>query len=190
MQLKLLALCGSSRTDSVNGRLLNTAIEFTKTRDVEVTRLDLRELSLPIYDGDLEASSGLPAGCIALKQALLEHQALLIASPEYNGFFTPLLKNAIDWASRPQAGQPSPFTGKVAGLLAASPGALGGMRGLPAVRLLLVNLGVLVTAGQMSLPRAHEAFDAQGKLLDASQQQMLERVLQELLTTAQAMQVQ
>lgn len=188
MQTKLLALCGSSRKDSVNGQLLTAALRYVKTCDVAITRLDLRELALPIYDGDLEASAGLPAGCLTLRQALFEHHALLIVSPEYNGFFTPLLKNAIDWASRPQPGLPSPFAGKVAALLAASPGALGGIRGLPAVRLLLNTLGVLVTAGQMSLPRAHEAFDAQGQLRDASQQQMLERVIKELLTTAHAMQ--
>jgi chromate reductase len=187
MQIKLLAVSGSSRQGSVNKRLLDAAVSALRTTGAEVTCIDLRMLALPLYDGDLEAAEGLPAGCIALKKALAEHDVLLIASPEYNGFFSPLLKNAIDWASRPQDGQSSPFTGKVAGLLAASPGALGGIRGLPAVRQLLSNLGVLVTPGQMSLPRAHEAFDAQGALLDKGQSQMLERMLSELMTTATAL---
>jgi NAD(P)H-dependent FMN reductase len=188
MPIKLLAISGSSRNDSVNSRLLAAAMKASRALGAEVTLLDLRTLALPIYDGDLEAAGGLPDGCIALKEALAGHDALLIASPEYNGFFSPLLKNAIDWASRPQEGRPSPFNGKVAGLLAASPGALGGIRGLPAVRQLLSNLGVLVTPGQLSLPRAHEAFDSAGGLLDPTQRQALERVIRELLTTAQAMQ--
>jgi NAD(P)H-dependent FMN reductase len=186
MQIKLLAISGSSRQGSVNKRLLDAAANAARALGAEVTCLDLRTLFLPLYDGDLETAEGLPEGCIALKKALAEHDALLIASPEYNGFFSPLLKNAIDWASRPHNGQPSPFSGKLAGLLAASPGALGGIRGLPAVRQLLSNLGVLVIAGQMSLPRAHEAFDSQGALLDKDQNQMLERMLSELLTLAVA----
>jgi NAD(P)H-dependent FMN reductase len=186
MQIKLLAISGSSRQGSVNLRLLNAAATLARALGAEVTCLDLRTLALPLYDGDLEAAEGLPAGCIELKKALVKHDALLIASPEYNGFFSPLLKNAIDWASRPHDGQPSPFSGKLAGLLAASPGALGGIRGLPAVRQLLSNIGVLVIPGQMSLPRAHEAFDARGALLDKGQNQMLERILNELLVTAAA----
>jgi len=168
MTIKLLAFSGSSRRGSFNGRL--------------------RDLALPLYDGDLEAASGLPAGALAFKQAIAAHDALLIASPEYNGLFTPLLKNAIDWASRPLEGQAMPFTGRVAGLLAASPGALGGMRGLPVVRQLLNNLGVLVTPGQMALPRASEAFDGEGKLRDAAHGRMLERVVKELLNTTRALQ--
>ena len=144
MPIKLLAISGSSRQGSVNKRLLDAAVNTARALGAEVSCLDLRTLALPLYDGDLEAANGLPEGCTALKKALVEHDALLIASPEYNGFFSPLLKNAIDWASRPQGSQPSPFTGKLAGLLAASPGALGGIRGLPTVRQLLSNLGVLV----------------------------------------------
>lgn len=186
MTIRLLAISGSSRQGSLNKQLLDAAINVARTLGADVTLIDLRALALPIYDGDLETTAGLPDGCVALKQALAGHDALLLASPEYNGFFSPLLKNAIDWASRPQAGQPSPFAGTVAALLAASPGALGGIRGLPAVRQLLNNLGVLVTPGQMSLPRAHEAFDAQGSLRDPAQHQMLEQMIMELLLTTQA----
>ena len=107
----------------------------------------------------------------------------LVASPEYNGFFTPLLKNGIDWATRPQEGFPSPFPGKVAALLAASPGALGGIRGLPALRILLSGIGVLVTPGQMSLPLAQQSFDDKGALINGQQQKMLEGVVSELLRT-------
>ena len=187
MTIKLLAFSGSSRQGSLNNRLLAAAVHAAQALGAEVTVLDLRALDLPIYDGDLEARSGLPAGCLALKQALNAHQALLVASPEYNGFFSPLLKNALDWASRPQAGQASPFTGQVAALLAASPGGLGGIRGLPSVRQLLSNLGVLVMPGQMSLPNASDAFAANESLANAAQQQMLEKVVGDLLQTAQAL---
>lgn len=188
MTVKLLAISGSCRKDSLNARLLAAAVRSARTLGAEVSELDLRALALPIYDGDLEDSAGLPAACIAFKQALNEHHALLVASPEYNGFFSPLLKNAIDWASRPQEGKPSPFAGQVAALLAASPGGLGGIRGLPALRQLLSNLGVLVTPSQMSLPNASEAFATAGNLASAAQQQMLEKVVGELLQTARAMQ--
>ena len=186
MSIKILAISGSSRQGSLNKQLLDAAVSAARALGANVTQLDLRTLALPVYDGDLEAAAGLPDGCVVLKQALAGHDALLLASPEYNGFFSPLLKNAIDWASRPQAGQPSPFGGKLAALLAASPGALGGIRGLPAVRQLLSNLGVLVVPGQMSLPRAHEAFDAQGNLRDPAQHEMLEKMIMELLVTTRA----
>lgn len=188
MTVKLLAISGSCRKDSLNAKLLATAVGSALALGAEVTELDLRALELPIYDGDLEAAAGLPAGCLTLKQALNDHHGLLVASPEYNGFFSPLLKNAIDWASRPQEGRPSPFAGKVAALVAASPGGLGGIRGLPAIRLLLGNLGVLVTPGQMSLPNASEAFTTAGTLANAAQQEMLDKVVSELLRTAQAVQ--
>ncbi|MBV5276347.1 NAD(P)H-dependent oxidoreductase [bacterium] len=189
MTIKLLAFSGSSRQGSLNARLLAAAVHVAKAQGAEVTVLDLRALALPIYDGDLEESSGLPAGCLALKQAFYEHHALLVASPEYNGFFSPLLKNAIDWASRPQEGKASPFAGKVAALLAASPGGLGGIRCLPSVRQLLSNLGVLVTPGQMSLPNASDAFAGNESLANVAQQQMLEKVVGDLLQTTQALQL-
>lgn len=184
MRIRVLAFCGSSRTGSFNKRLLDAAVAIARAQCAEVTELDLRELALPIYDGDLEAGKGLPEGALRFKQALREHQALLIASPEYNGFFTPLLKNAIDWSTRPHASGGNPFPSKVAALIAASPGALGGIRGLPALRVLLSGIGVLVTPTQMSLPLAAQAFDGQGALLDARQQAMLEGLITELLATA------
>lgn len=183
MKTRLLAISGSSRQDSVNKRLLNIAADIARDQGAEVDILDLRALALPLYDGDLEAASGLPEGCLQLKQAIREHHALLIASPEYNGFFTPLLKNSIDWATRPQEGVPSPFSGKTAAIIAASPGALGGIRGLPALRILLSGIGVLVTPGQMSLPLAHKAFDEKGNLTNLQQHQMLEGIVADLLKT-------
>lgn len=119
---------------------------------------------MPIYDGDLEASSGLPESAKRLKTLMKEHQGFLIASPEYNSSVSPLLKNTIDWCSRSEPGEASlaAYRGKAAGLLAASGGALGGLRGLIALRMILGNIGVHVLPNQFALPKAHEAFHPDG----------------------------
>lgn len=181
MSLRILAFAGSRRQGSHNVRLLDAAVDLARVAGAEVARLDLGALALPLYDADLEAEEGLPEGALRFKAALRAHDALIIASPEYNGFFTPLLKNAIDWASRPEPGLASPFAGKSAALLAASPGALGGVRGLPALRILLSNLGVLVQPGQMALGRADEAFADTGGLRDSRQQNALAVIVDDLL---------
>jgi chromate reductase len=181
MDVKLFALCGSARKDSINGRLLSLAVATARMQGAQVTEFALTTDLLPLFDEDREAANGIPAAAMALKAAFAAHDGLLIASPEYNGFFSPLLKNAIDWVSRPVAGAPSPLAGKTAALFAASTGALGGIRGLPHLRLLLSNLNVQVAAGQMALAKADQAYGADGKLADAGQQAMLEKCIADLL---------
>lgn len=138
--------------------------------------IDLRDLPMPIYDGDLEAADGLPGNAVRLREHLAACDGLLIATPEYNGSIPPLLKNAIDWSTRHPEARPdlSGFQGKVAGLLAASPGPLGGMRSAAVVRQLLNNLGCTVLAEQLLLRKAFEAFDDAGRLKDESWQQRAE----------------
>lgn len=168
---RILAFAGSARRDSLNKKLLQVAVAGARAVGAEVTVLDLRDLPLPLYDGDLEVAEGLPANARTFKQHLRTHAGLLLACPEYNSSLTPLLKNAIDWASRADAGEAplACFEGKVAGLVAASPGALGGLRGLAAVRVLLGNIRVLVLPDQVAVAHAHEAFTADGALTDARQ---------------------
>jgi NAD(P)H-dependent FMN reductase len=163
---RILAFAGSAREGSLNKQLVRVAADGAREVGAHVTVIDLRDLPMPIYDGDLEQASGLPENARALKQLLKEHQGLLIACPEYNSSITPLLKNAIDWASRAEDGEAplACFRGKVAGLLAASPGALGGLRGLVTVRSILGNIGVIVVPQQVALPKAHGAFDDEGHL--------------------------
>jgi NAD(P)H-dependent FMN reductase len=187
MAARLLAFSGSTRRESMNRRLLAVAVEAARAAGAQVTVLDLAQYPLPLYDGDLEEAHGLPENAVRLKALFAEHDAFLIASPEYNGLFTPLMKNTLDWISRPLEGGPQPFTGKLAGLVAASAGALGGIRGLPHLRQLLSNLGVLVMPAQLALARADTAFDADGQLRDAGQQKALERVVNELLRSAAAL---
>ncbi len=165
---RVLAFAGSLRRDSYNKKLVRLAAEGARDGGAEVTYLDLRDYPLPIYDGDLEASDGLPKNARLLKELFLDHQGLLIASPEYNSSISAVLKNTIDWVSRPQAGEPPlvHFKGKVAGLMSASPGALGGLRGLVTVRSILSNIHVLVLPDQLSVGKAHELFDEAGQLTD------------------------
>ena len=189
MPVRLLAFCGSARRESCNRRLLAAAVSAARGAGATVTEFDLRADLLPLYDGDLEAQHGLPPAARELKQLCAAHDGFLIASPEYNGFFPPLLKNALDWVSRPAPDLPAPYAGKTAGLLAASPGALGGIRCLPHLRLLLSNLGVTVAPAQMALGRADQAFAADGSLIDANQQGMLDKAVADLIRLTAAIKV-
>jgi chromate reductase, NAD(P)H dehydrogenase (quinone) len=169
---KILAFAGSARQESLNKKLVHIAIEGAKSAGAEVTYLDFRDLPLPLFDEDLEAAEGLPANVLQLKEIMKAHQGFLIACPEYNSSITPLLKNAIDWASRPAPGESSLacFKDKVAVLMSSSPGALGGLRGLVHVRAILGNIGVLVLPDQVAIGNGYQAFDANGNLHDESKQ--------------------
>jgi len=175
---KILAFAGSTRADSYNKKLVRVAMAGAEAAGAEVTFLDLRDLPLPLYDGDLEASEGLPENARRLKELMVAHHGLLIASPEYNSSVTAVLKNAIDWASRAEEGEAplAAYTDKVAALVSASPGALGGLRGLVHLRAILGNIGVLVLPEQIAVPRAHEAFGPEGQLVDPKQQASVEKI--------------
>jgi NAD(P)H-dependent FMN reductase len=175
---KILAFAGSTRTDSGNKKLVHIATAGARAGGAEVTVIDLRDFPMPLYDGDLEAKEGLPEFARKFKEVMLAHQGLLLSCPEYNSSISAVLKNAIDWASRPVPNEPplACFTSKVAGLLSASPGALGGLRGLVHVRAILSNINVLVIPDQVAVAKSYDAFDAQGKLKDAKQQEAAERI--------------
>jgi len=173
---KILAFAGSTRTDSYNKRLVKIAAAGARAAGVEVTLIDLRDFPLPIFDGDLEARDGLPANGRKLKDFFLAHHGLLISAPEYNSSITAVLKNVIDWVSRPVQGEAplACFDGKVACLMSASPGALGGLRGLVHVRAILGNIKVLVLPDQIAISKANEAFNPDGSLKDPKQQAAVE----------------
>ena len=159
--VRILALSGSLREDSLNTRLIRIASEMATDAGAHATLADLRQLDLPMYDGDLEARHGLPGGARRLRNLLLESDALLIASPEYNAGMSGALKNAIDWVSRPQPNERQPFLGLVGGLMAASPGRLGGLRGLTQLRATLNTLGVVVLPEQVAVPEADKALETE-----------------------------
>ncbi len=166
---KILAFAGSARKESFNKKLVAIAAEGARQAGVEVTMIDLADYPMPLFDQDLEAEQGMPETAQAFKQLLIEHDGLLIASPEYNSAFSPLLKNAIDWASRATEDNEAPliaYRGKYAAIMATSPGGLGGLRGLVFLRMLLGNIGVTVLPDQLAVPSAFQAFDKAGSLKD------------------------
>lgn len=177
MTPRILALAGSTRRDSFNRKLVGNAVKGATEAGAAVTQVDLKDFPLPIFDQDLEAEHGMPEPGARLKQLFLDHDGFLIASPEYNSSITAVLKNAIDWVSRsttPDEKPLSAFHGKVAVLMSASPGALGGMRGLVHVRSILGNMGVIVLPDQLAIGKAHEVFAPDGTLKDPNQQAGIE----------------
>jgi len=176
MTPRILAFAGSTCRDSFNEKLVSIAVKGARAAGAEVALIDLRDFPLPLFDQDLEAEQGMPENGKKLKQLFIDHDGLLIASPEYNSSVTAVLKNAIDWVSRPAPGEPSlvAFRSKVATLMSASPGALGGLRGLVHVRSILSNIGVIVLPDQIAVPKAHEAFNADGSLKDSKQHSGIE----------------
>ncbi len=176
---RILAFAGSTRTDSFNKKLVKIAAAGAGKAGAEVTLIDLRDYSLPLFDGDLEDREGLPENAKRLKTLFLTHHGLLISAPEYNSGISGVLKNTIDWVSRAETDDEKPlccFLGKVAALMSASPGALGGLRGLVQVRAILGNIKVLVLPDQIAVSKAHEAFNPDGSLKDAKQQAAVEKL--------------
>lgn len=184
-QPKILAFAGSVRQKSYNHQLLTVASQAAEEAGAIVTVLNLRDYTLPIFDEDFEAEQGAPENARRLQQLFIDHDGLLLASPEYNSSITPLLKNVIDWVSRPIPDQPplAAYRGKFAALLAASPGALGGLRGLVHVRAILGNIGVTVLPQQFALSKASGAFNSDGRLADEKQQQTVTEIGRTLAQT-------
>jgi chromate reductase len=181
--IKILAFSGSARKDSYNQRLVKIAAQGAGQAGAEVTVINLGDFPMPLFNQDDEAEFGMPAPAREFKQLLIEHDGFLIASPEYNSAFSPLLKNAIDWASRKEYPEEAPllaYRGKLAVIMAASAGALGGLRGLVFLRLLLSNIGVTVLAKQQAVSQADKAFHPDGRLLDEKLHGTIEGLGQEL----------
>ncbi len=171
--VKIVAFAGSTRKDSVNKKLVAIAAKGAREAEAEVNLLDLAEFPLPLYDGDLEESQGIPENALKLKKMFVESDGFLIASPEYNSSVSGVLKNTIDWVSRPQEGKPPlvEYKGKIAVIMAASPGGLGGLRGLVHLRAILGNIGVVVLPQQHAVSKAYDAFADDGSLREADQQE-------------------
>jgi chromate reductase len=186
MAQKILAFAGSLRSGSFNRKLVRIAAEGARAAGAEVTEIDLRDIPMPLYDGDIEREQGLPPNAKLFKRLLIEHKGILISSPEYNTAITAVLKNAIDWASRPEPNEAAlvAFKGKIAGLVSASPGNFGGVRSLAMVRAILSHLGVIVVPTQLGIARANEAFDAEGNLKDDRQRDTIRSIGAEVVSFA------
>ena len=181
--LRVLAFAASLRGDSLNSRLLKLATDAVEAGGGTVDLASMREFDAPSYDGDLEASDGLPPGAVAFRDRLEAANAFIIASPEYNGSMPGVLKNAIDWVSR---ARPQPFNERHALLLSASPSMVGGNRGLWSLRVPLEHLGARVYPDMFSLAQAHVALDDAGNLTNEPLRQRLEATVTKFMDLVEA----
>ena len=191
--MKLLVFAGSSRQNSFNRSLAAAAASIARDAGADVNHIELGDFEVPMYNADLEAQ-GTPADVVRLKELFYEHPAWIICSPEYNGSYTALLKNTIDWVSSPIKSDPlwsngsKPFTGKVVGMLSASNGALGGLRSQSHLAPLLLNLHCWLAPKAFALSRAADAFDADGALRDPAHHKNVAAVVAQVLWAAQRLQ--
>ena len=189
--IKVLFISGSAREASFNKKLARLGAEIASANGLQATFADLGDYPMPIYDGDLEGSSGPPDNAHKLKALMMIHQGVFIASPEYNASITPLLKNSLDWVGRVKAEGEVPlqvFKSRVFALGAASPGAFGGVRGLIATRQVLeLGLGALVLPDLVLFMKAMDAFEDNGHLKDKAQQTMLKTVVEKLARAAKVL---
>lgn len=185
MTVKLLAFEGSGRKDSMNRKLLSLVADEAKKAGADVTMINLYDYDLPLYNGDLEANEGLPEKVIELKKLFGDHDGYLIASPEYNGGYSPLLKNAIDWITRPAGeGIPTqPFKGKTIGLMATSPGPLSGLRGLYQLNTILFGLGGTVLGDIVAVGNYGNNFNDDGSLKEENHKKAVENLGQKIVKT-------
>ena len=173
---KILAFAGSAREGSYNKMLVKIAAEGARKAGAEVTYLDFRDLPMPLYDQDCETAEGVPENARKFKEMMKHSDGFLISSPENNSSISALLKNVIDWASRKEEGEKNLecYVGKVAVIMAASPGGLGGLRGLYHLRGILESIQTLVLPQQTAIPAAHKAFNDDGSLKDEKRQSKVE----------------
>lgn len=186
--VRLLFISGSQRQASYNKRLARLGASIAEANGIAATFADLGDYSMPIYDGDIEASEGTPENAAKLKHLMSLHTGIFIASPEYNSSIPALLKNTLDWVSRVREGDEIPnevFKTRVFALGSASPGGMGGLRGLNTVRQVLeLGLGALVLPEQFAVPRAANAFEENGHLKNKESQETLKALIQKLARAA------
>ncbi|MBN7136683.1 hypothetical protein A7A76_18190 [Lysobacter enzymogenes] len=175
---RLLAFAGSLRSGSYNRRLIPVLAEGARAAGAQVSLIELRDYSLPVYDGDIEAE-GMPENARRLQELMAQHDGLLISTPEYNGSMPALVKNTLDWISRPLPDGRSGtalFADKVAGIVSASPGPLGGLRSLLVLRDALAKLGLIVVPQQVAVGQAGDKLHEYGELGDERQREAVHRV--------------
>lgn len=183
-EVNVLAFAGSTRSGSYNKQLVLEAANMAKQMGAHVSTIDLNNYPMPFYDGDLETNSGMPEKARQLRNQMIQNQVIIIATPEYNGSISAVLKNAIDWASRSEQGGPSrdAFKGKIFLLLSASQGPGGGKRSLAHLKSIIENVGGTVLSEEISLANAHQAFDSQGHLNDAAVKTAIQKALEPILS--------
>ena len=186
--MRLLFFAGSTREGSFNRKLASLAHHIAEANGIEAVLAELKDYPMPIYNGDLEAKEGPPERARAFKALLGEYDGVFIASPEYNSSVTPLLKNTLDWVTRvKEKGETGleVFRSRVFAISGASPGSYGAMRSLLHLRQILeLGMGATVIPQQIALPRAMDAFEADGSLKDNAQQTLCKSVVEALAVAA------
>jgi chromate reductase len=188
--LKILVIPGSLRSGSLNAKLAAVAAHEFAQSGVEVTRISLSDFPLPIYDGDLQAKSGMPKNAVNLKRVIGAHHGVLIVTPEYNASVPALVKNAIDWVSRvqdPHETRGQVFRDRTFAIAAASGGRLGGTRALAALRLILSACHATVIPNQLALSFAEEAYDDMDRLKHSAESDALKALVRQLIDFSQRM---
>lgn len=185
-QKSVLVFAGSAREGSFNKKLAKYAAKQLAEKGVKHSFADLNDYQAPVYHGDLETESGIPKTMQQFKQLMKSHDAFLIVSPEYNGFVPPLLINTFSWCSRPEPGDTNLVAtrGKFVGLMATSPGAMGGIRMLPRLREALSDLGAIVVPNPVAIGSGMSAFDEEGSLTDESNQKRVIALIDTLISNA------
>lgn len=189
MASPILAFSGSLRRDSFNQKLVEHAAELARKRGASVKVVTLRDYPMPIFSEDDEKATGIPERALAFRELLKSHTGFIVGCPEYNSSITAALKNAIDWASRPRQGEKplECFAGKVVALTSASPGTLGGLRGLDHCREIMGNIMCHVVPGMVSVASIHEAFDDTGHLKNERIRGLMDTLIDTLVRTCDAM---
>lgn len=188
---KILVFSSSTRTGSLNTKLAALAAKELTLNDVDVTRISLVDYPLPLYDADLDARAGQPANALRLKQMIMAHQGVFIASAEYSASVTPVLKNAIDWVSRVrEKGDPAyaAFKNRVFAVSSASAEPGGGLRSIMALRQILeLGCGALVIPEVVSIPQADQAFDQMDNIIETRTANQFRAQLDRLVEVARMM---
>jgi chromate reductase, NAD(P)H dehydrogenase (quinone) len=188
--LKILVIPGSLRAGSLNAKLASVVAHELALAGAEVTRLSLSDFPLPIYDGDLQAKSGVPKHAVNLKRMIGAHHGVLIVTPEYNSSVPALVKNTIDWVSRvqdPHETRGQVFRDRVFAVAAASGGRLGGSRALAALRLILSACHAQVIPNQFALSFAEHAYDHMDHLKHPADIEAMQAMVRQLIDVSQRM---
>ena len=182
--IKIVAFSGSLRKESFNQTLAKVVAKQALLAGAEVEVINLADFDIPLFSEDVE-KAGTPAGVAALKEIIAQANGLIVATPEYNGSISGVLKNALDWISRTAPDATPAFSNTRVALVATSPGGLGGIRGLAHARDIFVGMGSLVLSEQLAVSSAYQAFDVQGQLTDESMASRVVSLAEKLVSTAQ-----
>lgn len=176
--LQALTLSGSIRFESKNALLARAMGNKLALAETRVSNINLAEYELSLFNADQERNEGEPENAIKLALMFAGADIIFIASPEYNGSVSPLLKNTIDWISRQKI---APFQRAIFGIGAASPGKMGGISGLKHLRDILTSVGALVAPASLGVGNASNTLDKTGLIIDGNTNSRADKLVAQLM---------